>query len=889
MRRRHRAEIDEERVLTEEWQQKHGRLVKLHEEALTSHQSLLMQKEESFRKALASANAAAAAAVEEARRMARIEAVEPGAERLLEETNAKHKREIEEKEAKHKKAIAKREEVTRDQKKHHKMQLQLLRSQHRHQILASAGKDESASADMKQEDLFWHEKYVNLLEKQSSERVSHQIALLEEQEKLPRELAEKELQFQEVQESIVRQHKAEVEALTEKFQKTREDALEKLAAKHAEELESCKSRIQEWQKEYDAMAKESDAALKGSRDALSREQEAHASEMARQVEASSLALTEIRAANATELSEQADVLRDAHNKELRELAESNKAALEATLEKVRFWRTKYDEAVNKYRAADNSKRALLVENSQKRTMRMLEQERLHVNAMTQLKHEHLDELRDIAEQHVSEKNAALADLAAKHTKELKDREAQIEKWRALHAEAVEDLKDEQDTRRESLATLRRDQQSALLQKEKSYRKALAELGKLKRADAAPLLGKLREKHRVAMIELRAQHSKDLERVEAAFAKVQSEHVASIASQCTSASTEAKMLEEMHLEYSAALREQEQAHAKELHQIRAGHEVEKAKMRFKHIAACEMAMKKTTARHMSEMASHEAQIAILRKKHADCIEEHQRAVNDLCLAMAAQKDDHASATGEIMKEKGLRAEDPFDEVIAESEVVDLIPGKSFEDAIIKASALLSTKIKTLNKNEVCNQLLEGTRIGATPVTGGVALPHLRLDHIENPYMVIIRSLHGINPPNYVENTKEQENKKISAIFVLLSPENNPALHLRLLAQLAGSVEREDFLPMWADARSAQEIREVLLRNERFVSLVLLENTPTEALINHDLRSPLLPENTLVVMIRRRSKMIVPKGNTTLKQGDRITILGEPKAIQTIRNQFEVREQ
>ena len=245
--------------------------------------------------------------------------------------------------------------------------------------------------------------------------------------------------------------------------------------------------------------------------------------------------------------------------------------------------------------------------------------------------------------------------------------------------------------------------------------------------------------------------------------------------------------------------------------------------------------------------------------------------------------------EIMKEKGLRAEDPFDEVIAESEVVDLIPGKSFEDAITKASVLLSTRIKTLDKNEICNQLLEGTRIGATPVTGGVALPHLRLNNIENPYMVIIRSLDGINPPNYIENTKEQENKKINAIFVLLSPENNPALHLRLLAQLAGSVEREDFLPMWADARSAQEIREVLLRNERFVSLVLLENTPTEALINHDLRSPLLPENTLVVMIRRRGKMVVPKGNTTLKHGDRITILGEPKAIQTIRNQFEVREQ
>ena len=245
--------------------------------------------------------------------------------------------------------------------------------------------------------------------------------------------------------------------------------------------------------------------------------------------------------------------------------------------------------------------------------------------------------------------------------------------------------------------------------------------------------------------------------------------------------------------------------------------------------------------------------------------------------------------EIMKEKGLRAEDPFDEVVAESEVIDLIPGKTFTDAIKQASELLAPRIKILNKEEICSQLLEGTRIGATPVTGGVALPHLRISTLEHPHMVIIRCVHGIAKPSIeIKTSTLSHQHSIKAIFVLLSPENNPALHLRLLAQLAGRVDREDFLPSWADARSPQEIREVLLRDERFVSLVLLQDTPTESLIDHDLRTDLLPENALVVMIRRRGQMIVPRGNTILRPGDRITILGEPEAVQEIRNKFALKE-
>ena len=240
--------------------------------------------------------------------------------------------------------------------------------------------------------------------------------------------------------------------------------------------------------------------------------------------------------------------------------------------------------------------------------------------------------------------------------------------------------------------------------------------------------------------------------------------------------------------------------------------------------------------------------------------------------------------EILKEKGLRAHDPFDEIVAKARVIDAPTEASFEDIVSSAAEELSALLPT-TATALSDGFLEGTRVGATPVTGGVALPHLRVPNIEQPLMVIARSREGISINIGDVFGEQHEEQAIHAIFFLISPESDPSQHLRLLAQLAGHVDQEGFMAMWLSASTNQELKEILLREDRFMALRLEVGTSTEPLIGAPIRSLLFPEDCLVAMIHRRGHMVIPRGSTQLEEHDQLTIIGDEQGIVSLKEQFK----
>lgn len=239
--------------------------------------------------------------------------------------------------------------------------------------------------------------------------------------------------------------------------------------------------------------------------------------------------------------------------------------------------------------------------------------------------------------------------------------------------------------------------------------------------------------------------------------------------------------------------------------------------------------------------------------------------------------------EILKEKGLRAHDPFDEIVAKARVVDAAHGATFEDittiAAEELAALLPVTAENLSKG-----FLHGTKVGATPVTGGVALPHLRLAGIEHPIMVIARSKDGLVIDVGDVFGGHHEEQSIHAIFFLISPENDPSQHLRLLAQLAGHVDKEGFMAKWLSANTNQAMKEILLRDDRFLSIRLRITTVTEPLIGLPIKSLSFPEECLVALIHRRGHMVVPRGSTLLEEGDQLTVIGDERGIRSLKEQY-----
>ncbi|MEX0773407.1 MAG: amino acid permease [Balneolales bacterium] len=250
---------------------------------------------------------------------------------------------------------------------------------------------------------------------------------------------------------------------------------------------------------------------------------------------------------------------------------------------------------------------------------------------------------------------------------------------------------------------------------------------------------------------------------------------------------------------------------------------------------------------------------------------------------------------ILREKGLRDEDPFDEVVARAFIIDLKENGDPESVLNEATRLISKRLPKSSGDieeklpttpeELQKAFLESSRMGASPVSNGVAIPHLRIHGIQHPEMVLIRSRKGMHPKVWDDWYANHEVKqKVYVIFVLVSPDNNPAQHLRFLSQIAGRVEDPTFLDSWMRAENEQELKEVLLRDERFLSIILRKNSKAETLIGLYIRDLNIPEGSLIAMVRRNHKTIVPRGNTVLQEGDRLTIIGEPKGINELNKHY-----
>ena len=152
------------------------------------------------------------------------------------------------------------------------------------------------------------------------------------------------------------------------------------------------------------------------------------------------------------------------------------------------------------------------------------------------------------------------------------------------------------------------------------------------------------------------------------------------------------------------------------------------------------------------------------------------------------------------------------------------------------------------------------------------------------MIIARSKDGLMIDVGDVFGGQHKEQSIHAMFFLISPENDPSQHLRLLAQLAGHVDKEGFMPKWLSANTNQEMKEILLRDDRFLSILLRKETSTEQLIGLPIRNLSFPEECLVALIHRRGHMVVPRGSTILEEEDQLTVIGEERGIRSLKDQY-----
>lgn len=160
--------------------------------------------------------------------------------------------------------------------------------------------------------------------------------------------------------------------------------------------------------------------------------------------------------------------------------------------------------------------------------------------------------------------------------------------------------------------------------------------------------------------------------------------------------------------------------------------------------------------------------------------------------------------QIMKERGLRDEDPFYKMVDGADFVDAEQGIDCEEVIRRGADLLSEQ-SGISRDLILGALLERTRLGETPADAGVALPHLLLNDVDDFHLVAVRSMAGLEFPG--------TDQPIHAVFLLLGARSNPTCHLRFLAEIARRAENPDFIDQWLGLKELKDLRELMLSGNK----------------------------------------------------------------------------
>lgn len=240
---------------------------------------------------------------------------------------------------------------------------------------------------------------------------------------------------------------------------------------------------------------------------------------------------------------------------------------------------------------------------------------------------------------------------------------------------------------------------------------------------------------------------------------------------------------------------------------------------------------------------------------------------------------------ILREKGLRDEDPYEHVVAGAAVIDE-PNEniSYKTIIKQASDIFASRLG-MNKKYIVDRFCEAQDLGTIPLGNSTVINHIRIDEECEPQMVLVRIPESITVSTegfeVLDEDQTGDVENLRAMIFLVSSAENSSQHLRLIAHLAEMIDSRHFIERWKSAANESELREILLRDERFINIIISNDNNTKQLVGKKIMELDLPGESLITILKRNDNIKIPHGHTILKEADEISIIGEIEDIEKIK--------
>jgi PTS system nitrogen regulatory IIA component len=121
------------------------------------------------------------------------------------------------------------------------------------------------------------------------------------------------------------------------------------------------------------------------------------------------------------------------------------------------------------------------------------------------------------------------------------------------------------------------------------------------------------------------------------------------------------------------------------------------------------------------------------------------------------------------------------------------------------ALLDCKAH-LDKDALVEVLLERERLGSTGIGDGIAIPHGKVQNLDELVLSFGRSTQGIE-------FDSMDGRPTHLFFLLIAPENSAGIHLRALAKISRLLKSSRFRQRLLEAETEEELFQVIHEEDK----------------------------------------------------------------------------
>jgi amino acid transporter/mannitol/fructose-specific phosphotransferase system IIA component (Ntr-type) len=237
---------------------------------------------------------------------------------------------------------------------------------------------------------------------------------------------------------------------------------------------------------------------------------------------------------------------------------------------------------------------------------------------------------------------------------------------------------------------------------------------------------------------------------------------------------------------------------------------------------------------------------------------------------------------ILKEKGLRRGDPFDETIIRARITRLEKTLNYEELTDYIAEGFAVEMHA-PKEELIKEFYATSPIEPALIIPKVSILYAKNEGIDHPSLhIVVTKEPGVRKPVHKGGISSEDYIRI--FFFLVNPKAESRQQLRMLSRLVDIIERQEFLTEALTITSDRALKEYLLHNEHYVTVELIPGTNQAEVIGKQLKEVKLPQEVLVALIERDGETITPHGATVLQKYDVLTIIGEPKSINILIDKY-----